>query len=659
MSAPGQRPNAAQRRARAGAAAPPPDALIGRTLDGRYVIQEKIARGGMATVYVAHDNRLLRTVALKVMHSGLGDDGTFSARFVREARSAAQLDHPNVVAVFDQGEDNGTLFLAMELVRGKTLRDLVGAPMPPAKALAYLEPVLAALAAAHRAGIVHRDVKPENVLISPASPGTPGRIKVADFGLARAVTAETQHTSTGTIIGTVSYLAPELVERGNADARVDVYAAGVLLYELLTGKKPHQGETPIQVAYKHVHEDIPAPSASVRGIPPYVDALVARATARNPNERFRDAGDFLRNLHKVTRMLADGVTDDPELTAALNLGTRLPEPTALLSGRDGATATVERTQQRSLREAKAADQKKKRRGLFALVLAVLLLVGIGIGVGWWYLFGRYTHVPHVEGKQLALAEQQLQSAGFKTVEGKPQWSSADISGEVAGTNPGDGARVLPGATITVFPSLGREHHLVPNVVNQPQPAAQATLVGLHFKIGTVTQDWSDTVASGSVISTTPGVGQDEYAGSVINVQVSKGKQPITLDDYAKKKIDDAKKALAKLKLKVDGSQKQFDNAIPAGAIISQFPSPGTVVHHGDTISFVVSKGPPVVAVPTIQGMSWNDAVAALKAVGLNATAGNTAAQAAQAFFPTVAMASGTNPPAGQSVQVGSTVAIYF
>ena len=659
MSAPGQRPNAAQRRARAGAATPPSDPLIGRTLDGRYVIQEKIARGGMATVYVAHDNRLLRTVALKVMHAGLGDDDTFSARFVREARSAAQLDHPNVVAVFDQGEDNGTLFLAMELVRGKTLRDLVGAPMPPAKALAYMEPILAALAAAHRAGIVHRDVKPENVLISPASPGTPGRIKVADFGLARAVTAATQHTSTGTIIGTVSYLAPELVECGAADARVDVYAAGVLLYELLTGTKPHQGDTPIQVAYKHVHEDIPAPSTAVRGIPPFVDALVARATARNPDERFLDAGDFLRNLQKVARTLADGVTHDPELTAALTLGTRLAEPTAVLSGSGDATAAVERTQQRSIREAKAAEERKKRRGRLALILAVLLLVGIGIGVGWWYLFGRYTHVPHVEGMQLAVAEQQLQSNGFKTIEGTPQWSNVDGVGKVAGTNPGDGSRVLPGATITVFPSLGREHHLVPNVVNQPQAAAQATLQGLHFKIGTVTQGWSDTVPAGSVISTTPAVGRDEYAGSVINLQISKGKQPITLDNYVKKNIDDVKTGLAKLQLKVNGSQKQFDNAIPAGGIISQFPTPGTVVHHGDTISFVVSKGPPVVAVPNIQGMSWNDAVAALKAVGLNATAGNTAAQAAQAFFPTVAMASGTNPSAGQSVQVGSTVAIYF
>lgn len=642
----------ADRRTRASAAKPPSDALIGRTLDGRYVIGEKIARGGMATVYIAHDNRLQRTVALKVMHSGLGDDETFAARFVREARSAAQLDHPNVVAVFDQGEDNGTLFLAMELVRGKTLRDLIGAPMPPAKALAYLEPVLAALAAAHRAGIVHRDVKPENVLISPASAGTPGRIKVADFGLARAVTAETQHTSTGTIIGTVSYLAPELVERGSADARVDVYAAGVLLYELLTGTKPHQGETPIQVAYKHVHEDIPAPSASVRGIPPFVDALVARATARNPAERFVDAGEFLTNLRRVAKDLADGVTEDPELTAALNLGQRLPEPTAVLSTGGDKTVAVERTQQRAMR---GADGRKKGRGRFAAILALLLLIGIAIGVGWWYLFGRYTHVPHVEGKPVAVAEQQLRNAGFKVVEGDAQWSNTDQAGEVAGTNPGDGTRVLPGATITVFPSRGREHHAVPDVVGQPRAAAQATLTGLHFKIGNVTQDWSDTIATGSVVSTNPATGKDEYAGSVINLVISKGQQPITLGDYAKHKFADVQTALIKMKLKVDGSQQAYNDSIPAGVIISQFPAAGTVVHHGDTISFTVSKGPHLVQVPDVSSTpeGVDAATQTLKAAGFKVVV-----QHNSVYFGLGFVVSQT-PAGGQMAPYGSTVTIYI
>ncbi len=266
------------RHARAGADVGS-DPMVGRVLDGRYRIGPRIARGGMASVYEATDIRLDRTVAVKVMHPGLGDDDEFAARFVREARSAARLSHPNVVAVFDQGDDEDTVFLAMELVDGHTLRDVIRkeAPMPPARALALIEPVLSALAAAHRAGLIHRDVKPENVLIADD-----GRIKVADFGLARAVSTETQHTATGgVLIGTVSYLAPELVVDGRADARADVYAAGVVLYELLTGAKPHEGESPIQVAYKHVHEDVPPPSRLAPGLPAYVDALVARATARD------------------------------------------------------------------------------------------------------------------------------------------------------------------------------------------------------------------------------------------------------------------------------------------------------------------------------------------------------------------------------------------
>ena len=301
------------------------DPLVGRLLDGRYRVGPRIARGGMAGVYEATDLRLDRVCAVKVMHAGLGDDEEFAARFVREARSAARLDHPNVVAVFDQGADDGTVFLVMEYVAGHTLRDVIRkeSPMAPSRALALIEPVLSALAHAHRAKLIHRDVKPENVLIADD-----GRVKVADFGLAKAVSADTQHTATGgVLIGTVSYLAPELVVDGRSDARADVYAAGVLLYELLTGTKPHEGESPIQVAYKHVHEDVPPPSRLVRidgmpGLPAYVDALVARATARDLDQRPADAGVLLHQVHRVAQALRDGVREDDDLTADLALSRR-------------------------------------------------------------------------------------------------------------------------------------------------------------------------------------------------------------------------------------------------------------------------------------------------------------------------------------------------
>ena len=289
------------------------DPLVGQLLDGRYRVGERIARGGMATVYEATDLRLDRLVAIKVMPHALAEDETFSQRFVREARAAARLTHPNVVAVYDQGDDNGTLFLAMEYVAGRhTLRDLIRdeAPLPPPRALSLMEEILKAIAAAHESGIIHRDVKPENVLINPR-----GQIKVADFGLARAISSATTATATGGVLmGTVSYLPPELVTDGAADARSDVYSLGVLLFELLTGRKPHEGDSPIQIAYKHVHDDVPAPSSFVPDVPPYLDAFVARATARQRDLRPADAHVMLQQLRRVRHALDNGVLDDQELT---------------------------------------------------------------------------------------------------------------------------------------------------------------------------------------------------------------------------------------------------------------------------------------------------------------------------------------------------------
>src|SRR6185295_3639514 len=296
------------------------DPLVGRVLDGRYEITQRLARGGMATVYRAVDTRLTRTVAVKVMHVGLGDEAEFARKFDREARAAARLSHPNVVSVFDQGQDlegpNTRPYIVMEYVPGQTLRDVLNreAPMTPSRALEIMEPVFAALAVAHDAGLVHRDVKPENVLISER-----GQIKVADFGLAKAISSQTSTATQGLLIGTVSYLPPELVMSGKADARSDVYSAGVVLFELLTGRKPHTGDTPIQIAYAHVHRDVPPPSPGPTAgrVPPYVDALVTRATARDANQRQPDARVLLSQVRRARLALERGLPDDPALTREL------------------------------------------------------------------------------------------------------------------------------------------------------------------------------------------------------------------------------------------------------------------------------------------------------------------------------------------------------
>ena len=276
------------------------DALVGSTVDGRYRVLSLLARGGMATVYEALDLRLDRVVALKIMHPHLAHDQAFVSRFQREAKAAARLTHGHVVAVYDQGEDNGLIYLAMEYVPGRTLRDVLRqyGPLTPAQALVFLDPVLEALAAAHAAGFVHRDIKPENVLISDD-----GRVKVADFGLARAVEANGESVTQGMIIGTVAYLSPEQVERGEADGRSDVYAAGILLFEMITGQVPHAGESPLSVAYQHVNSDVPPPSTIRGDIPPEVDALVVTATRRDASLRYQNAFDFLADVRRVRTSL--------------------------------------------------------------------------------------------------------------------------------------------------------------------------------------------------------------------------------------------------------------------------------------------------------------------------------------------------------------------
>lgn len=301
------------------------DPLVGALLGGRYQILQRLARGGMATVYRATDMRLSRVVAVKVMHEGLGEDDDFTRKFDREARSAAKLSHPNVVSVFDQGHDGGRPYIVMEYVAGCTLRNLIAqdAPMAPERALELIDLMLSALAAAHGGGLVHRDIKPENVLLSDR-----GQLKVADFGLARAVTSQTATATQGVLIGTVSYLPPELVLHGKADTRSDIYSTGVVLFELLTGSKPYTGETPIQVAYAHVHNQVPAPSTrldtswqtSREAIPPYLDALVRAATQREPDRRPGDARQFQLMVRKAGRALAAGVMDDPALTAEFSRG---------------------------------------------------------------------------------------------------------------------------------------------------------------------------------------------------------------------------------------------------------------------------------------------------------------------------------------------------
>ena len=520
------------------------DPVTGHLLDGRYRVGRRIARGGMASVYEALDTRLDRVCAVKIMHPGLGDDASFADRFKREARAAARLNHPHVVNVFDQGDDpdidGGTLYLVMELVPGHTLRDVIRdeAPMNPAKALAVMEPIVSALAAAHRSGLIHRDIKPENVLIADD-----GRVKVADFGLAKAVSADTQHTATGgVIIGTVSYLAPELVVDGTSDARADVYAAGVVLYELLTGEKPHAGESPIAVAYKHVHEDVPPPSRLAPAVPAYLDALVARATARDRAQRPADAGVLLHQLHRVSQALAGGVWDDQELTSDLALPAAKPSPEPVtddtnafeilpIAEPEELTAPTARPvfepqrlagltgrppAQPPLRRLPWPPHRPCGRAGRAAVRCCWSSPSCRPAGGYRRLLVRLGPLhrdARSPGAHQQAAVAKLEHAGLDAELGDPAFSETVPKGEVVATDPGPGAKVLHHGTVTVTMSLGKERFAVPKVARLTVDQAQDALLEAASRLRQVDPESTPSAPKGMVLGTDPAAGRREPGAS--------------------------------------------------------------------------------------------------------------------------------------------------
>lgn len=670
----------------------PGDPMVGRVLDGRYRILRRVARGGMAAVYESLDERLDRIVAVKVMHPGMGEGNDFAERFVREARAAARLSHPNVVAVHDQGEDDGIVYLAMEYVPGRTLRDVVNdeAPLPPLQALAWIEPVLEALSAAHRSGLVHRDVKPENVLISTPTDGTPPQVKVADFGLAKAVDATTHHTATGVVIGSISYLAPELVMQGRFDARVDVYAVGVVLYELLTRRKPHEADSQIQVAYKHVHEDVPVPSALVPGIPGFVDALVARATARDGDQRPADAAVLLHHVRRVMQALREGVTDDPELEADLRprpssapLEAEAPaeQPAVLAPAGVAAAATqVEHTQQfqgmpalqgpsapaaprppgvrrlpppRADIPAAGAGGRRRRpsqRGPLVLALALLLVISVGVGA-WWFGFARYTSTPSVLEMSQEDAVAQLEAAGFEAEVGDPAYHEEIPRGKVARTDPAPGERVLNNGTITLRLSLGPERYDVPGVVGGSVEDAEEAIEGTKLTVGRTIEKYSDKVPAGKVVSTDPMAGTTVRPDTAVNIIVSKGPKPVELTDFTGEQASEAEDWLKKRGLEVVRTD-EFSDEVPEGVVISQTPPSGTL-KRGDEVALVVSQGPELVRVPRVIAQGVEAAKKKLEEAGFQVRVENSNQYLGLGYVLN------TDPGPGREAPRGSTITLYL
>jgi serine/threonine-protein kinase len=609
------------------------DPLVGRTIDGRYDVTARIARGGMATVYRARDLRLEREVALKVMHAHLGDDPAFTNRFIREARSAAQLSHPNVVQVFDQGNDGDLLYLAMEYLPGLTLRQALSRRrvLTPREAFSVLDPVLDALAAAHRADIVHRDVKPENVILADD-----GRVKVADFGLAKIIS--TASSSTGVLMGTVAYLSPELVEHGQADPRSDVYAAGIMAFELFTGTQPFTGDVPVQVAYRHVHERVPAPSTLAPVLPSDIDRLVLAATAREPGKRPSDAGELLSLARQTRAALSDSVLDvRPGVRrAATNRSAQPPARGEDPPGPDddGLTQVVQEqpvphntTQALPMRQRLRASirdriappssggngsddyaRRRRQRGMIGLaaILALTLVLAVG---AYRFTFGAYQPTPDLTGQTLAEAQQNLKTRGLKW-EVSEEFDDTATPGTVLRTSPTAGDNVRNRGTVTLFVCQGPAIVTIPKVTGLSESRARAAMKREFLNVSHTTPQYNDDIPAGHVLATSPGPGKKVANGSDVVLVISNGPIPVAVPDVTGKTVDEARTALEDLSFTVEVTW-QYDDQIPQGSVISQNPAGGGTAPHLSTITLVASQYP----VPDVQGMHKDQAREILEAIG--------------------------------------------
>lgn len=607
------------------------DPLLGRLVDGRYEVREIIGAGGMATVYLAFDKRLERLVALKVMRAGLGSDldsSEFTARFRREAKAAARLTHPGMVRVYDQGIDGEISYLTMEYVEGENLRQRMSHEgcLTLGESLTVTEGVLDALAAAHRQNLIHRDIKPENVLLDEE-----GRTKVADFGLARAVT-EVTSTSTGTIMGTVAYLGPELVSRGVQDARTDLYAAGILLYEMVTGHQPFTGDSAIDVASRHVHEDVPAPSQSVPWLPPEFDELVAHLVAREPDERPRDAATAL-TLVRQTRAKIDDPTLDRRanppsgslaLTVHDNDATTVFDPapagaTVALPIGLGKASFAPVSMDADLIEDDPEAQEPtaaQHRGLWwtSAILAALLVLG-SLGF-WWYNSigpGAYTTVPAVSGTEKEVT-QALEAAGLVTgVE--HDFSDEVPEGIVIDTDPSSQTQVPNGAKVTIIVSNGPLMNTVPSLVGSSEGDAINKLADEDFIVGTTILEYDDSIPQGEVISQEPEPGKSVRHDATITLTVSDGPAPITFANVVGSSEADATATLKEDALKVTVNHARTDEQ-PKGKVFKQDPAAGTDGRRTDSVTIWVSDGPPLVQVPNFVFDRVDEAVSQAKDAGL-------------------------------------------
>lgn len=617
-----------------------PDALVGQMVDGRYLVQARLARGGMATVYEALDVRLDRVVALKVMHRHLADDPDFVARFQREARAAARLAHPHVVGVFDQGAADGLVYLAMEYVPGRTLRDILRefGPLTPEQSLVLLDPILEGLAAAHAAGFVHRDIKPENVLVSDD-----GRVKVADFGLARAVATSNTSATQGVLIGTVAYLSPEQVESGEADERSDIYAAGILLFEMVTGQVPHAGTSPLSVAYQHVNQDVPTPSSIRPDIPADLDALVITATRRMPSQRYQNTQDFLADVRRVRSVLPTPrpFTDtrttlvvDASTNARLNAGAQPPP-----SSPQGSASPAPGGGRRNL----------SRRAWVLIGLALATALAVLGGVLLSSALGSKIPTPNIVGQSVDDARTSLATSGLTLDVTSEIFSESVPKDIVISSDPEAGAGIRESGAVAATVSKGPERYTIPATSGQSVAAATAALSALPIAVGTQIRVFDNTAPAGTVAGTRPAAGTEVKRDTTVELLVSKGAEPVQVPAIVGKKQAGATAALKSVGLGASITRTYSEN-VAKGRVMSVKPAVGATVNSGTSVQLTVSDGPPPVVVPKLIDMRRRDAIAALTRLGLKAEVVSGQATPLNRVYS-------QTPSPGTKIPKGSTVTI--
>ncbi|MGV9189539.1 Stk1 family PASTA domain-containing Ser/Thr kinase [Arcanobacterium canis] len=656
------------------------DPLIGCAIDGRYYITARIARGGMATVYRSRDSRLDREVALKIIHPHLAEDPAFVERFIRESRSAASLSSPQIVSVFDQGIAHvagaDRAYLVMELISGPNLRMELSShgSLPLGTALEVTRQVLSALSVAHAKNVIHRDVKPENILLdatidTSAVVNTPRiHAKVADFGLARAA-SDPKGTHTSTLLGTISYVPPELVSHGLASPASDIYSTGIMLYELIAGTLPYEGETAIQVAYAHVNTPMPRLSALATWIPAGVDSLIALFTAKDPAKRPTSAHAALDALDDIVASIPQELrfrripvfpsTHDcaPVMTTVIETESESqPQKTESLPKLLDTYQHTQRIDEPAVAptitdELETSSPSASRRRWWPMVLAFLALVLCISAITWWYFAkgpGLRIEVPQVSGQSVESAHSTLSKAGF-TYEDRKDFSDTVPLGAVVDTDPSGGAKIHPSRVITIVISKGIEQVTVPDVVGKASDEAQNLLTEGRLS-PTTSEEYSETVPKGHVISQKPTGGSNVNHDSGVAIVVSKGRAPIEIVDYTGKFADTAKKELAGSGFTVEITE-EFSDSVDQGTVISQKPNSGTG-YKSDSIKLVVSKGPELIEVPSVFGRQKDTAIKKLEEAGF------TVKVEADALWGEVfGTVRAQTPAAGQKAKKGSTVTI--